>query len=150
MFNLGTIHLKYMTHFTNALYGKKLKNLRNQMDATQASIAADLNMSQQAYGKLERGKTNFTVERVHQICAIFHIAYNEFVIVEDSLLQKSISKKTNKAKIEDLAMNEINKHYEFLFIESELRNIKLEQKIRNYIPYKEVSKEDAKLIYVMI
>lgn len=139
-----------MTHFTNALYGKKLKNLRHQMDATQEAVAANLNMSQQAYGKLERGKTNFTVERVHQICAIFNIPYNEFVIVENSLLQKSISKKTNKTKSEDSAMNEINKHYEVLLMESELRNIKLEQKIRNYIPYMEVSKEDAKLIYVMI
>ncbi len=139
-----------MTHFTNALYGKKLKNLRHQSDATQEAVAANLNMSQQAYGKLERGKTNFTVERVHEICTIFKISYNEFVIVEDSLLQRSISKKTNKSNNEDFIMNEINKHYEILLIESELRNIKLEQKLRKHIPYQEVSKENAMPVYVII
>ena len=139
-----------MTHFTSTIYGKKLKFLRNQIDATQYAIAANLNMSQQAYAKLERGKINFTPKRIREICVIFNITLHDFAILDDSLLQKQLSIKSHIGNDGDATFNELNKHYEILFLESELRNVKLEQQLKNYKPFQEMSNEDSPPIYVMI
>lgn len=134
----------------NAIYSKKLKLLRHKFDATQNTMASKLNMSQQAYCKLEKGKTKFTLNRIEEICGIFKINLKDFTIVDDLSLQNLMQTTSQYEPVSDSIILELNNHYEILFIQSELRNIKLEQKILNYKPYKRTSGKDTPLIYVMI
>ena len=118
-----------MKHFANFIYSKKLRILRLLMDTKQEDIAYRLNMSQQAYGKLERGKTNFTEQRIKEICTIFKITLNEFTLIESLTSEKKI---LNEKTTENAEIKSLNNYYEILFIQSELRNIGLEQELKNY------------------
>ncbi|MCD6017081.1 MAG: Helix-turn-helix domain [Bacteroidetes bacterium] len=136
-----------MPDFINSLYGKKLKRLRQTIDAKQGVIASRLNISQQAYSNLEKGKTNFSEKTIKEICLIFDITYHDFIILEDNLLDSVLSsKKTEK----EASFQKLLEHYELELLKSELNNVKLEQKINHYIPYQEVPAEEAPPIYVLI
>ena len=49
-----------MLEETNANYAKKLKRLRINQFISQKDMAIKFGISQQSYGDLENGKTNFT------------------------------------------------------------------------------------------
>lgn len=50
--------------------GKKIKQLRELRNYTQAYIAEELNMSLGGYGKIERDETDITISRLNQIAKI--------------------------------------------------------------------------------
>lgn len=139
-----------MEHFANAIYSKKLKFLRQQLELNQETMAANLNMSQQSYCKLEKGKTNFTYQRIQEICRVSKIQEKDFVLLEVFAFQKSLPVNMLSLIIDDSRIEALNKHYEILLMESELCNIKLEQRLRNYKPYQKTSGKDNPLVYVII
>ena len=51
----------------------KLQILRNAHRLTQTQMAKMLHLSQEAYGRLERGYTEMTIERANQLAAIFNV-----------------------------------------------------------------------------
>jgi len=51
---------------------RKLRELRN---FTQEHVAVQLNITVTAYGKIERGETDISLSRIHQIATIFEIDY---------------------------------------------------------------------------
>lgn len=75
-----------MVNTRNVTLGKKLKLLRTTTDAIQDVIAAKLNIGQQAYSKLENGKTKFTDKKIYKICDVFNITPEYFITLENSLL----------------------------------------------------------------
>ena len=137
-----------MNKLAKDMYSKKLKLLRYQLDLSQGKMAQKLELCQQAYSKLENGKTNFTPQRISQICKAFNIQEEDFISLETHTIQKSIDNYHENNLDHRIAA--INMHYELLLLESELRNVKLEQKIRNYKPFQDITGKDTPLNYVMI
>jgi transcriptional regulator with XRE-family HTH domain len=53
--------------------GTNIRLIRNLKRLSQEEVAEQLNMSVQAYGKLERNETAISVERLDQLAAIFKL-----------------------------------------------------------------------------
>lgn len=60
-------------------YSEKLKRLREQHQLTQEEMAEMMNISPNAYGYLERGKTKITLERLQQIAHIFNVKIDDLI-----------------------------------------------------------------------
>ena len=54
--------------------GEKIKRLREIRNITQNDMAAHLNMSLSAYGKIERGETGLSFEKVKEIAGILNVS----------------------------------------------------------------------------
>lgn len=67
-----------MSNSITLSHAKKLRFLRKTYDRKQAEIAEALNMSQQAYSKLEKGDTIFTDATIERIASFFEITPAEF------------------------------------------------------------------------
>lgn len=57
----------------NIYLGTNIRLIRNLKRLSQEEVAEQLNMSVQAYGKLERNETAISVERLDQLAAIFKL-----------------------------------------------------------------------------
>ena len=53
--------------------------LRKERRLSQDQVARRLNMTQSAYGKLERGQTRLTTDRIYQLAEIFRVDPNEIL-----------------------------------------------------------------------
>jgi transcriptional regulator with XRE-family HTH domain len=53
---------------------ERLRQLRRKMDYSQEYMAMVLDISQNAYSRLENGKTPITIDRLYDICHIFQIS----------------------------------------------------------------------------
>lgn len=70
--------LSYMGAEITIGHAKKLRFLRKINDKKQIEVATAVQMSQQAYSKLENGETNFSDEVIEKISAFFKITPAEF------------------------------------------------------------------------
>jgi transcriptional regulator with XRE-family HTH domain len=70
---------------TDVIYAHKLHFLRRSANIKQPEIAEVLNISQQAYSKLERGETHFSDEIIDAICDYFKITAPEFMQTSESI-----------------------------------------------------------------
>jgi transcriptional regulator with XRE-family HTH domain len=59
-----------------------IRSKREQRNYTQEYLAAKLNISQNAYSKIELGYTKITVERLFQIAAILDFDVSELIDTE--------------------------------------------------------------------
>ncbi|MDN3579566.1 helix-turn-helix domain-containing protein [Mucilaginibacter flavus] len=59
-----------------------IRNTREQLNYTQEYLAAKLNISQNAYSKIELGYTKITVERLFQISGILEVDVHELISTE--------------------------------------------------------------------
>ncbi|MDD6357184.1 MAG: helix-turn-helix transcriptional regulator [Bacteroidales bacterium] len=53
--------------------GNRIEKLRRERNLTQENVAFDLNISNTAYSKIERGETNVSFTRLTQIAGYFKI-----------------------------------------------------------------------------
>lgn len=58
---------------------EKIRFLRQQRDLTQEKIAELLDLTPQAYSKIEQGKTRLNIERIQQIANIFNIDITDLI-----------------------------------------------------------------------
>jgi transcriptional regulator with XRE-family HTH domain len=58
---------------------EKLRLLRRKMEYSQEYMAFMLNISQNAYSRLENGKTPLTVNRLFEICALLKVNPGEIL-----------------------------------------------------------------------
>ena len=58
---------------------EKLRLLRRQMEYSQEYMAFMLNISQNAYSRMENGKTPLTVNRLFEICTLLKISPGELL-----------------------------------------------------------------------
>ncbi len=63
----------------NLIFANKLQELRKERNAKQETLAKELKISQQAYSKLERGASNFTMITIKKICTFFEISISTFL-----------------------------------------------------------------------
>lgn len=55
-------------------YHKRIKELREDNDETQASVAEILKVSQSNYSKYERGERKLTLEQLQILCRHFNVS----------------------------------------------------------------------------
>lgn len=58
---------------------EKIRVIRRFLHLTQQDMAERLNISAEAYGKIERGKTRIHLERLKQVSAIFGVDTTQIV-----------------------------------------------------------------------
>lgn len=59
-----------------------IRKTREQLNYTQEYLAAKLNISQNAYSKIELGYTKITVERLFQIAAVLEVDIHSLIDTE--------------------------------------------------------------------
>lgn len=60
-----------------------IRKTREQLNYTQEFLAAKLNISQNAYSKIELGYTKITVERLFQIAAVLEVDIHSLINTEN-------------------------------------------------------------------
>jgi transcriptional regulator with XRE-family HTH domain len=68
-----------MNNVAHAELLDKMRRLRHYCDLSQEHIAAELEMKQAAYSKMERGITSLNVNRVDKFAQLFDLSLNEFI-----------------------------------------------------------------------
>ncbi|WP_394261214.1 helix-turn-helix domain-containing protein [Moraxella boevrei] len=58
---------------------EKIRFLRQQKNLTQEQVAELLDLTPQAYSKIEQGKTRLNIERIQQIANIFNIDITDLI-----------------------------------------------------------------------
>ena len=58
---------------------QNIKKYRLMHNMTQEELAGKLYLDTQYYAQLERGERNFTIEKIIQICSIFHIGIENII-----------------------------------------------------------------------
>lgn len=60
---------------------QNIKKYRLLNNMTQEALAEKLNLDTQYYAQLERGERNFTIEKIINLCSIFHIGIENIIEV---------------------------------------------------------------------
>lgn len=58
---------------------QNIKKYRLLNNMTQEELAGQLYLDTQYYAQLERGERNFTIEKIIQICKLFHIGIEDII-----------------------------------------------------------------------
>lgn len=132
-----------MQEETNVIYAKKLKLLRINQFFSQKEIAIKFKISQQAYAKMEIGKTNFSLKKVEKICKIFNVPFDDFITINNK------KPKTNNKKTDSYNVKVLKKYYERLLLVMEIRIGELELENKHLKKGRKISKKEPE-IYVMI
>jgi DNA-binding XRE family transcriptional regulator len=132
-----------MLEETNAIYAKKLKCLRINQFISQKDMAIKFGISQQSYGDLENGKTNFTLQKTEKVCKIFNISFDDFIAI-NTKQTKFKTKQTNSHSNKVL-----KKHYERLLLVKDIRigELELENK---WLKKGRKNSDNEPEIYVMV
>ncbi|WP_299707381.1 helix-turn-helix transcriptional regulator [uncultured Pontibacter sp.] len=73
------------------MIGSTVRCIRSQKGYSQEYMAFQLNISQNAYSKLERGETEITVRRIYQIADVLEVSVYE--LLPQSVASSSINLK---------------------------------------------------------
>lgn len=111
-----------MSKEINITYGKKLKLLRMMQFKTQKHMAFTFKITQQAYSDLEKGKTNFTEEKIKQICKFYKVPFDEFITIQNKQRKLLVKEK------DSYAIRVLKEHYEIKMLELQIKvdELKLE------------------------
>ncbi len=77
---------------------ENIKNIRELKNYTQEYMADRLNISQAAYSKIEKGKTEMTLLKLEEIATVFEITIEDILQFKNDL--SSIGKKASECGIE--------------------------------------------------
>ncbi|MFB9109475.1 helix-turn-helix transcriptional regulator [Flavobacterium gyeonganense] len=77
---------------------ENIKNIRELKNYTQEYMAERLNISQAAYSKIEKGKTEITLLKLQEIATVFEITIEDILQFKNDL--SSTGKKTSECGIE--------------------------------------------------
>lgn len=91
---------------------KRIKEFRENKKYTQEHMAKELGISTNHYGRIERGESSCTIERLIQICNVLQITPND--ILAQLIISKdySLEIELHKLNIEDKKL--VSKLVEFL------------------------------------
>lgn len=93
-----------MKETTSNSIAKNIKKYRLLNNMTQEELAGQLYLDTQYYAQLERGERNFTIEKIINVCSLFHIGVEDIIelpVSEDAdttRLQEDIT-----ARLKDLS-----------------------------------------------
>lgn len=74
----------------NILVGKRLKTKRRILDLSQQSVADELNISQPAYARMEKGVTGSWVHHIDDLCKVLKLTRME-ILTPDQITIKNIN-----------------------------------------------------------
>jgi transcriptional regulator with XRE-family HTH domain len=77
------------------LVADKIRNLRRNMEYSQEYMAFMLHISQNAYSRLENGKTPVTIDRLCEICQILQAKPSDLLDAIESATPKSVWRRSN-------------------------------------------------------
>lgn len=60
---------------------QNIKKYRLLNKMTQEELATELNLDTQYYAQLERGERNFTIEKILNVCNLFHIGIEDIIYI---------------------------------------------------------------------
>lgn len=83
--HLKTIHFTLMNEKTLQV-GAKIKKMRDLRGLTQTEMAEKLNLSLNAYGKVEREETELSLSRLQEIANILQITMHDLLDFDDKKL----------------------------------------------------------------
>jgi len=72
--------------------GSLIRKYRTQNEFSQEYMASRLNICQEAYSKIELGKTELTLKRLYQIASVFGIPVSE-LLPEENLSKEILDRK---------------------------------------------------------
>jgi transcriptional regulator with XRE-family HTH domain len=64
--------------------GENIKEIRRQKKVEVKDIASNLDISVQAYGRIENGKTDVNISRLFQISKFFEVSFSKILKIENS------------------------------------------------------------------
>lgn len=76
--------MKNLLNFKVKAVATNIRNKREQLNYTQEYLAAKLNISQNAYSKIELGYTKITLERLFQIAEVLETEVMELIKTENA------------------------------------------------------------------
>lgn len=71
--------------FFSGILAERIRQLRRDKDYSQQFMANALNISQNAYSKLESGKTPIHLDRLYEVCVLLDI--NIYELLKDTVLK---------------------------------------------------------------
>ena len=75
----------------------KLKMVRESSNLSQEYVASKLNLSQQAYSRMEKNPDNITVGRLRELSAILGVPFNTLAGEEDMYIQQNYNQQGGNA-----------------------------------------------------
>ena len=121
------------------MIGSKIKRIREMRGITQEEIAEDLNLTAQAYGRMERGETSISAERLGKIAEklgvntdeIMRYDENKFIIsgnsnngeASESNLQFNLNIYERDQTIEVLKDTITNQHEQIKFLQNQIEKL---------------------------
>lgn len=63
---------------------QNIKKYRLLNNLTQEELATELNLDTQYYAQLERGERNFTIEKIINVCNLFHIGIENIITISSN------------------------------------------------------------------
>ena len=78
-------------------HGNKIKMIREGSNFSQEYVAAKLNISQQAYSRMEKNPDNITVGRLRELSAIFGVPFQTLAGEEDLYIQQNYNQQGGNA-----------------------------------------------------
>jgi transcriptional regulator with XRE-family HTH domain len=112
--------------------GKFIKRIRESKNFTQDDMAYELGISRGGYNKIESGKTNVSIKRLHEIAQILEVNITSF-FEESTLADKDGNKDygyASKSDVENLShlVNSLMKEMEKLRSEMHGKQVKKKSK----------------------
>ena len=90
--------------------GSKLKRLREMKNLKQEDIAKKLNISKQAYSKIERDETKLDIQRIMDLSDIFEVTPEELIKGDSCNINLNQPKECNNQQFSG-NLSTINNHY---------------------------------------
>ena len=115
--------------------GNKIKRIRISKEMTRAQMAAELDISERSYGKIENGETNLTMDRLEQIGKVLDKSPVEIMALDETLTMNSNHQQGGQANIVNLIYQFSEKErklYDKLIEDKEKQIQKLQEKLKLY------------------
>ena len=87
------------------MIGSKIKRIREMRGITQEEIAEDLNLTAQAYGRMERGETSISAERLGKIAEKLGVNTDEIMRYDENKFIISGNSNNGEASESNLQFN---------------------------------------------
>jgi len=135
----------------SSISGYLLSQIRNRMNLSQRDMAKLFDITQGAYGNMERGEANINAEFIFMLCSLVGIKTSDyFSLIEEIMIEFTnirTNKYGNKIRIEIISSNEINKRStDFKLYLQATEDKNLSDKILKELREDYISKTDDKTI----
>lgn len=108
---------------------KKVRELRN---LTREQMSSDLNMSLSGYAKIERGETEITITRLHQIAELLEVSISALLNFDTARVLTPIAPLTQAANLGQTQMQDSDLRDRYIqFLEKEVQRLNLQ--LSNYV-----------------